>query len=176
MEEYTILVVEDQKTHFESIRDYLTDICGDMRIAPTVVRVTLKPAEIAALKPETDGNGEQQTTKEIARGALIRKIDGLLASCKDDGVRVILFFDNLMQMPGGRFYLEDYILTLWNQPASTWEASVPIIVYSANSAHPTRDALLNPPDRRKSAVVSAIPDVGEGGLQALERAVRESLR
>lgn len=78
-----------------------------------------------------------------------------------------------MQMPGGRFYLEDYILTLWNKPSGTWEAGVPIILYTANAV---RDALPKTRPRFKSAVVSAIPTVGVAGLQALEDAVRTALR
>lgn len=175
MSEYTILVVEDQKSHFVSLRDYLTDICVSMGITPNVAQVTINRSEVESLLRDANENSQQNSTKEVVRGALIRKINGLLAACQGDGTRVILFFDNLMQMPGGRFYLEDYIMTLWNQPLGTWEAGVPIIVYTANSAHAARDVLPKPPPRLKSAVVSAIPTVGEAGLQALEDAVRAAL-
>lgn len=103
MSEYTILVVEDQKSHFESLRDYLTDICVSMRITPDVVRVTLKPAEITALAQGANTSDQQKATKEVVRDALIRKIDELLAACQNDGTHVILFLITSCRCRAGGF-------------------------------------------------------------------------
>ena len=175
MQNRLILVVEDQTRHFDALNDYLNDICATMRITGRIEHITVRKNELDALAATNATTDEPVNKKEFVRQTLITKIEARMLDAQSRGEQMILFFDNLMQLPGGRFYLEDFIRSIWSKPPNTWEAAIPIIVYTANSANGSKDALPHYPPRPRSAVVNAYPPVGVLGLTALEDAVRAAL-
>lgn len=168
-----IAFVDDQKSHFDSLKDYIDGICDNMGVDHKVIHVQAARADIDESTEQEGLNGRTLTTRDKIRQALIAKIERLLENCHREGTRVILIFDNLIQAPGGPFRMEHYVRTLWHAPVDTWRGQVPIIVWATNTDTTVLKTLGTRP---RSQVISGTPTVGDLGLQSFEDAVRDALR
>lgn len=136
-----ILVAEDMDLHFEALKALLERACASLHVEHEVVQV-----------------------KSLA------EVEKYLAACEQRQTPLLVIFDNLMDLPGGRFELESAIRALWNEGPDTWHGSVPIIIFAET------DKFDRLPRRRNSAVVHKVPGPGENTLSKLRTAIRTALQ
>lgn len=136
-----ILVAEDMDLHFEALKALLERACLSLHVEHELIQ-----------------------TKSLA------EVEKYLVACEQQGIPLLVIFDNLMDLPGGRFELEQAIRTLWDEEPETWRGNVPIVIYAET------DKFDRLPRRRNSAVVHKVPESGENNLRKLRTAVRAGLQ
>jgi hypothetical protein len=136
-----ILVAEDLNSMFHALRMMLEQACIDLHVNHTIVRCTRED-----------------------------EIETYLVDCEDSAAPLLLVFDNIMDLPGGRSKLRDLIHSLWKAPPGTWRSRVPIIIFVDR----TEDFRL--PHRSHSAVIDRIPRAGVNNRLELRTAMRSALR
>jgi len=170
-----LLFIDDEASHFTSLQDYLADICASMRVKHTIERLFVTAEDVAQMQFEPQANGKSLSTKEKYKQTLVHKIQARLSECRASKTHVILIFDNLMVVPGGSFYLDEFITQLWFQEPDGWLENVPIIGWVSDL---DRRALakLDKHPRNKSKILSNIPTAGALGLRQFEEALRAALQ
>ena len=136
-----ILVAEDLNTMFHALHMMLEQACVDLHVSHTIVRCTRED-----------------------------EIETYLVDCEHTAAPVLLVFDNIMDLPGGRAELRKLIISLWKAPPGTWRSRVPIIIFVEHTEY------FRLPHRTHSAVIGRIPRAGVNNRLELRAAMRSALR
>jgi len=175
-----LVYVDDRKKSYESVEDFFGDMCDSLSLDHRVEYVFVTPDEIKDMTFEPDAKGNQPTRKGKFTRALTQKIKALFEECRRErpsgDFRVVLLFDNYMELSGGKFYLEDYISDLWKLPTDSWLGKSPIIIWANDPERKHLVDLVRVHPRERSSVVPNYPSFGELGLAQFETAIKNALK